>query len=86
VDRRSTWGEDRVFYHDETGKLCRMNAQWTSLAAVDAFVLTSAGRSSLHVADLLQLVALIEQQRNVLRSKKSKASAAGCVKRMMPKT
>jgi len=72
VDRRLTWGEDRVYYHDEAGKLCRMNAQWTSLAAVDAFVMTSAGRSSLRVADLLQLVALIEQQRNALRSKSPK--------------
>jgi hypothetical protein len=72
VDRRRTWGEDRAFYHDEAGKLCRINAQWTSLAAGDAFVLTSAGRSSLRVADLLQLVALIEQQRNALRSQKSK--------------
>jgi hypothetical protein len=72
VDRRLTWGEDRVYYHGEAGKLCRMNAQWTSLAAVDAFVMTSAGRSSLRVADLLQLVALIEQQKNALRSKSSK--------------
>ncbi len=63
MDRRRTWGEDRVYYHDDAGKLCRMNAQWTSVADVDAFVLTSAGRSSLRVEDLLQLVALIERVR-----------------------
>ena len=72
MDRRLTWGVDRVFYHDEAGKLCHINAQWTSLAAVDAFVTTSAGRSSLRVADLLQLVALIDQQKNALSSKKPK--------------
>ena len=72
MDRRRTWGEDRVYYHDEAGKLCRMNAQWTSVADVDAFVLTSAGRSSLRVADLLQLVALVEQHRAATRAGKAR--------------
>ena len=72
VDRRTTLGVDRVYYHDEAGKLCHMNAQWTSLAAVDAFVMTAAGRSSLRVADLLELVALIEQRKNALRSERPK--------------
>ena len=61
VDRRRTWGEDRVYYHDDAGKLCGMKAQWTSVADADPFVSVSAGRSSLHVGDLLQLVALIER-------------------------
>jgi len=59
VDRRRTWGEDRVYYHDDAGKLRGMKAQWTSVADADPFVSVSAGRSSLHVRDLLQLVALI---------------------------
>jgi Family of unknown function (DUF5372) len=63
VDRRQTWGEDRVYYHDDAGKLCRMNAQWTSAAEADLFVVTSAGRSSLRVSDLLELVGVIEQHR-----------------------
>jgi Family of unknown function (DUF5372) len=70
VDRRRTWGEDRVYYHDEAGKLCRLPAQWTSAADVDPFVLTSAGRSSLRVPDLLQLVALIKQLRATARTNK----------------
>jgi Family of unknown function (DUF5372) len=61
VDRRRTWGEDRVYYHDEVGNLRRMNAQWTSAADSDAFVVIAAGRSSLRVSDLLQLAADIEQ-------------------------
>jgi hypothetical protein len=80
VDRRRTWGEDRVYYHDDAGKLCRLNAQWTSAAEVDLFVLTSAGRSSLRVSDLLQLAAVIEQHRAAgrvckPRRKGSKASS-----------
>ena len=63
VDRRRTWGEDRVYFHDAAGKLCRMSAQWTSAAEVDLFVLTSAGRSSLRVSDLLELVGVVEQHR-----------------------
>jgi Family of unknown function (DUF5372) len=68
VDRRRTWGEDRVYYHDEAGKLCRMNAQWTSAAEADLFVLTSAGRSSLRVSDLLVRAGLIEQYRAAVKA------------------
>ena len=71
VDRRLAWGEDRLFYYDEAGKLCRIPAQWTSMAAVDAFVQTSAGRSSLRVSDLLQLAVLIAQCKSTLKSKRS---------------
>ena len=62
VDRRCTWGENRVYFHDDAGHLRRVPAQWTSLAEVDPFVLTAAGRSSLRLQDLLQLAALIAQQ------------------------
>jgi hypothetical protein len=72
VERRKTWGESRVYYHDESGNLRRIATQWTSLAAADAFVMTSAGRSSLRVEDLLQLVVLVEQQRSALRPKRLK--------------
>jgi hypothetical protein len=72
VDRRRTWGEDRVYFHDAAGKLCRMSAQWTSAAAVDLFVLTSAGRSSLRVSDLLELVGVVEQHRAAAKARKAR--------------
>lgn len=72
MERRQTWGENRVYYHDESGNLRRIATQWTSLAAADAFVLTSAGRSSLRVEDLLQLVVLVEQRGSALRPKRLK--------------
>jgi hypothetical protein len=77
VERRKTWGENRVYYHDESGNLKRIATQWTSLAAADAFVMTSAGRSNLRVADLLQLVVMVEQQRNALRPKRLKRGGKG---------
>src|SRR5260370_35918672 len=61
VDRRNAWGEDRVFFHDDAGKLRRVPAGWTSAAPPDAFVEISAGRSHFRIEDLLQLVALIPQ-------------------------
>jgi hypothetical protein len=63
VDRRSTWGEDRVYYEDETGALRRLPTAWTSLAAATPFEVMSAGRSHFRIDDLLQLVVLIARQR-----------------------
>jgi hypothetical protein len=77
VDRRRTWGEDRVYYHDAAGKLCRMSAQWTSAAEVDLFVLTSAGRSCLRVSDLLALVDVIEHNRTAAADCKPRRKAPG---------
>ena len=76
MDRRRTWGEDRVYYHDDAGKLCRMSAQWTSVAEGDLFVLTSAGRSSLRVSDLLVLVGVIEQHRAAAKAIKPRRSGS----------
>ena len=59
VDRRRTWGEDRVYYLDEREELKRLPAAWTSAGAVDPFVAISAGRSCFRTADLLALVSLI---------------------------
>ena len=65
MDRRNAWGEDRVYFHDDTGRLRRLPTAWTSVAPPDAFVALSAGRSHFRVEDLLQLVALIARQRPV---------------------
>ena len=65
MDRRTTWGEDRVYYHDETGRLSRLPAAWTSVAALSPFEVLSGGRSHFRIEDLLQLVALIARQREV---------------------
>ena len=65
ADRRTTWGEDRVYYHDETGTLRRLPAAWTSVAVRSPFEVVSAGRSHFRIEDLLQLAALIARQREV---------------------
>src|SRR5260370_1595028 len=59
VDRRNAWGEDRVFFHDDAGKLRRVPAAWTSAAPPDAFVEISAGRSPFLLDNPLPLRALL---------------------------
>jgi uncharacterized protein DUF5372 len=62
VDRRQTWGEDRVYYRDGR-ELKRMPATWTSAAVVDPFVKLSAGRALFRTDDLLALAELITRER-----------------------
>jgi len=52
---RINWGEQRAYYHDESGALCSIPLAWTSLAPVDPFVSLAAGRALFRVADLLEL-------------------------------
>jgi len=53
------WGEDRVFYVDQTGQVRSLPARWTSAAANDPFVVVSAGRSHFRVTDLLELAGFV---------------------------
>jgi len=57
------WGEDRVFYVDETDQVCSLPARWTSAVADDPFVVLAAGRSRFRVADLVELMKLIRAGR-----------------------
>ena len=61
VTYRSNWGEDRVYFHDDSGRLCSLPAAWTSVAAADPTVVMGDGRSPFRFADLLDLAALIER-------------------------
>ncbi|WP_429481559.1 DUF5372 family protein [Paraburkholderia youngii] len=73
ADRRNTWGEDRVYFHDDRGDLKRMPAAWTSAAAPNAFETVSAGRSHFRIEDLLQLTMLIARYRETSRQAKRRA-------------
>jgi hypothetical protein len=70
VDRRTAWGEERVYYCDDAGQLRRIAAAWTSASAPGAFEMISAGRSHFRIGDLLQLVALIARQQEAGKSAK----------------
>jgi lipopolysaccharide biosynthesis protein len=49
------WGEDRVYYRDEKGRLRFVPARWTSIAASDPFVLAAAGRAWFRLEDLIRV-------------------------------
>jgi hypothetical protein len=57
--RQRNWGEDRVYFTDDTGKLVSVPANYTNVDASGPFVVISAGRSRFRYEDLLNLVRLI---------------------------
>ena len=61
VVRRWNWGEDRVYYEGPDRPLKSLPAAWTSVAAADPFVAVAAGRAFLHIAELLELMARIQE-------------------------
>lgn len=62
IERRNAWGEERVYFHDDTGRVRRLTAAWTNAVAQVPFEMVSAGRSHFRVDDLLHLVTLIARQ------------------------
>lgn len=56
---RHNWGEDRVYFHDDNGRLIAIPAAWTSVFPSDPFVWVAAGRSPFRLQDLLELARLL---------------------------
>jgi hypothetical protein len=63
VTRKLTWGEDRVFYYDPSGKLKSLLTNVTDVASQDAFDRISAGRSAFRADDLLELRRLFDRRK-----------------------
>jgi len=61
VTYRFNWGEDRVYFHDEDGRLASLPAAWTDAVPPDPFVAVAEGRSAFRVQDLVELAALLKQ-------------------------
>jgi Family of unknown function (DUF5372) len=60
---RHNWGERRAYFHDDTGRLISLPAQWPSLLSLDPFVAIAVGRSPFRVQDLLELSYLVARVR-----------------------
>jgi hypothetical protein len=83
VTYRLNWGEERVYFHDDAGRLTALPARWTSVFPADPFVVVSAERSPFRFAELRELVRLIQQ----IRSTEAVENRKGCpvnVKQIMP--
>lgn len=62
MTRKLTWGEDRVFYYDSSGKLRSLLTNLTDVDTRDAFECISAGESAFRVDDLLELRQLFDKR------------------------
>jgi hypothetical protein len=63
IEYRHCWFEDRVYFFSGAKQTRSLPARWTSAAADDPLVVFSAGRSPFRVADLIELVQLVEEKR-----------------------
>jgi hypothetical protein len=77
--RRCNWGEDRVYFHDDTGRLRAMPTTWTSANTADPVVVLGAGRSPFLVSDLLELAELLQRLRSGACSTKGRRRRGNAV-------
>jgi hypothetical protein len=61
--RKLNWGEDRVMFFDDEGRLRSLLASWTDVDEPDVFAQAAQGRSFLRPDDLASLAALIDEMR-----------------------
>nr|WP_236000586.1 DUF5372 family protein [Bradyrhizobium uaiense] len=55
ICRRRHWGEDRMVYEGQNGRLCTIASAWTDIDPPDEFRLIAAGRAAFCAVDLLAL-------------------------------
>jgi hypothetical protein len=67
VTRKLTWGEDRVFYYDSSGKFRSLLTNMTDVVSNDAFDCISAGQSAFRVDDLLELRRLFDKRKEAAK-------------------
>jgi hypothetical protein len=61
VTFRQNWGQSRVYFHNDSGRLTSIPAEWTDLLGPDPFAVIAQGRSAFRVVDLLELVSLVKE-------------------------
>lgn len=61
VTRRQNWGEDRVMFFDEAGRIRSVLASWTNVDEPDLFSQAAGGKSFLRLDDLANLAVLIDE-------------------------
>ena len=65
VTYRHNWGENRVYFYDDQGRLKAIPAGWTNIGPDSLFEVISSGRSSFRTSDLLELVDLVAGLREI---------------------
>jgi hypothetical protein len=60
ICRRRHWGEDRVVYAGDDGRICTISAAFTDVALLDEFRLAAGGQAAFRTADLMTLCELLD--------------------------
>ena len=60
IERKKTWGEDRVLYVDESAEMRLIPTSWTDVLEEDPFTIVSNGRSAFRFDDLKELSRLMK--------------------------
>lgn len=59
--RKNNWGEDRLMFFDDAGRLRSLQASWTDVDEPDLFTQAAGGRSFLRTDDLAALARLLDE-------------------------
>ncbi|MCX6382896.1 MAG: DUF5372 family protein, partial [Actinobacteria bacterium] len=60
IDRRQSWGQDRVVYLDKNGDFATIPTSWTDVAEPDMFAIQSAGRCDFKYSNLVELSKILK--------------------------
>jgi len=61
ICRRRHWGEDRVVYSGDDGRLRTISAAFTDVAPLDEFRLVAGGQAAFRTVDLMTLCELLDR-------------------------
>jgi hypothetical protein len=61
ICRRRHWGEDRVVYSGDDGRLRTISAAFTDAAPLDEFRLVAGGKAAFRTVDLMTLCELLDR-------------------------
>ena len=78
VTHRKTWGENRIYFHNEAGQLVGLPAHWTDFFPLDPFQMVAAGRAHFRPTELLLLAELIEKTLSTPRLPASQEDTHEC--------
>jgi hypothetical protein len=68
ICRRRHWGEDRVVFASDDGRLCTIASAFTDIDPTDEFRRIGAGRAAFRTADLLALCDALDRLARRLRA------------------
>jgi len=64
IDSRNNWGEERVCFLDDQGRMASVPASYTDARGEDPFVAIAAGRAHFRYQDLVELTGWIAKWRS----------------------